>query len=278
MFSIKSRDKRPEGQLMMLAVSSIRPNPNQPRRNFDEYDLAGLAESIRCNGILQPLAVRKLSESIYELIAGERRLRASILAGLDTVPCIVIQCDDQQSAVFALLENLQRVDLGPFEEAEGIDRLIHTWGITQEEAAKRLGKKQSTIANKLRLLKLSPEERKQIIEASLTERHARALLRLKTPESRQEVLQQVIQKGLNVHQTETLIDQYLEQGQQSEKKESHRTVIIKDVRLFMNTIQKAVDTMRLSGIPAVTTQNETEEYIECVVRIPKSSATRRRVG
>ena len=267
-----------DNRIRQIPVIHICPNESQPRTEFSREELIELSSSIQENGLLQPLTVRKGKQNKYELIAGERWLRASILAGLDTVPCIVIQCDDQQSAVFALLENLQRVDLGPFEEAEGIESLIHTWGITQEEAAKRLGKKQSTIANKLRLLKLSPEERKQIVEASLTERHARALLRLKDPQGRQEILQQVIQKGLNVHQTETLIDQFLSEYQQPEKKEVRRTVIIKDVRLFMNTIQKAVDTMRLSGIPAVTAQNETEEYIECVVRIPKSSATRRRVG
>lgn len=267
-----------DNRVRQIPVVHICPNESQPRTEFSRDELMDLSASIKENGVLQPLTVRKGKQNKYELIAGERRLRASILAGLDTVPCILIQCDDKQSAVFALLENLQRVDLGPFEEAEGIDRLIQAWGITQEEAAQRLGKKQSTIANKLRLLKLNEGERRQIVEASLTERHARALLRLKSAEDRQVILQQVIQKGLNVHQTETLIDQLIAQAQQTEKKELRRTVIIKDVRLFMNTISKAVDTMRLSGIPAVTTQNETDDYIECVVRIPKNAATRRRVG
>ncbi|MCI9274166.1 MAG: ParB/RepB/Spo0J family partition protein [Clostridiales bacterium] len=267
-----------DNKVRQIPVIHICPNESQPRTEFSREDLLELSSSIKTNGVLQPLTVRKGKQNKYELIAGERRLRASILAGLDTVPCIVIQCDDAQSAVFALLENLQRVDLGPFEEAEGIDRLIKAWGITQEEAAHRLGKKQSTIANKLRLLKLNGEERRRIVEEGLTERHARALLRLKSSEDRQTILTQVIQKGLNVHQTETLIDQLLENSQSSEKKELRRTVIIKDVRLFMNTISKAVDTMRLSGIPAVTTQNETDDYIECVVRIPKAAATRRRVG
>lgn len=173
-----------DNRIRQIPVIQITPNANQPRTEFSRDELVELADSIRQNGVLQPLTVRRGKQNQYELIAGERRLRASILAGMDTVPCIIVQCDDQQSAVFALLENLQRVDLGPFEEAEGIARLIEAWGITQEEAAQRLGKKQSTIANKLRLLKLSEPERRQIVEACLTERHARALLRLKDGKDR----------------------------------------------------------------------------------------------
>lgn len=163
------------------------------------------------------------------------------------------------------------MDLDPFEEAEGIEKLIHEWHITQEEAAKRLGKKQSTIANKLRLLRLTLEEREAIQNAGLTERHARAILKLKDSGLRAIALRHMIERGLNVKQTEDFVERLLEKNRERERK-SHRRIIIKDVRIFMNTINKAVDTMRLSGIDAFTDQKETEEYIECVVRIPKASA------
>lgn len=259
-------------KIKQIPVQYIVPNKSQPRAEFSLYELQELADSIRANGVLQPLTVRKRSAQEYELVTGERRLRASKLAGLTTVPCILISCDDERAAVLALLENLQRVDLGPFEEAEGICRLIATWGVTQEEAARRLGKKQSTIANKLRLLKLTEPEREMIVKTGLTERHARALLRIQDDSLRISALQQIIEKNLNVKQTEEFISRLLEHLEMREKKISKRTVVIKDVRIFMNTIQKAVSTMRLSGIPAVTAQNETDEYIECVVRIPKAEA------
>ena len=259
-------------KIKQIPVQYIVPNKSQPRAEFSVYELQELADSIRANGVLQPLTVRKRSAQEYELVTGERRLRASKLAGLTTVPCILISCDDERAAVLALLENLQRVDLGPFEEAEGICRLIATWGVTQEEAARRLGKKQSTIANKLRLLKLTEPEREMIVKTGLTERHARALLRIQDDSLRISALQQIIEKNLNVKQTEEFISRLLEHLEMREKKISKRTVVIKDVRIFMNTIQKAVSTMRLSGIPAVTAQNETDDYIECVVRIPKAEA------
>lgn len=259
-------------KIKQIPVQYIVPNKSQPRVEFSLYELQELADSIRANGVLQPLTVRKRSAQEYELVTGERRLRASKLAGLTTVPCILISCDDERAAVLALLENLQRVDLGPFEEAEGICRLIATWGVTQEEAARRLGKKQSTIANKLRLLKLTEPEREMIVKTGLTERHARALLRIQDDSLRISALQQIIEKNLNVKQTEEFISRLLEHLEMREKKISKRTVVIKDVRIFMNTIQKAVSTMRLSGIPAVTAQNETDDYIECVVRIPKAEA------
>lgn len=259
-------------KIKQIPIHWIVPNKSQPRAEFSLPELQELADSIRANGVLQPLTVRKHSAQEYELVAGERRLRASKLAGLTTVPCILVSCDDEQAAVFALLENLQRVDLGPFEEAEGICRLIATWGVTQEEAARRLGKKQSTVANKLRLLKLTEPERELIVKAGLTERHARALLRIQDDSLRMSALQQVIEKHLNVKQTEEFISRLLEHLETRDKKNTKRTVVIKDVRIFMNTIQKAVSTMRLSGISAVTAQNETDDYIECVVRIPKAEA------
>ena len=268
--------EKTENRVKQIKRELILPNQNQPRQVFHEEELYGLSESIRCNGILQPLTVRKLPGGKYELIAGERRLRAAALACLSQVPCIVLHCDDQQSAIFALLENLQRVDLSPFEEAEGICRLIEEWNITQEEAALRLGKKQSTIANKLRLLKLSEEERERITAAGLTERHARALLKLGGKKDRLFALDQIIQEGLNVQQSEQLIASILESTSLPKKKPCQRTVVIKDVRIFMNTLNKAIATMRHSGIEAMSAQKETDDYIECVVRIPKAAALSRR--
>lgn len=254
-----------------IPLGKISPNPAQPRRTFTQKELQELSDSIRINGLLQPLTVRKVSGG-YELIAGERRLRACFLAGMRFASCIVVECDEQQSAVYAILENLQRQDLQLFEEAEGIRRLIEEWGVTQEEAATRLGKSQSAIANKLRLLRLTDAEQTMISEAGLTERHARALLRLECGKERARVLQKVIEHQLNVKQTEQLIEEEIQRKQQQERPQVKRTFVVKDIRLFMNTIRHAVETMRMSGINAVTQSNETEEYIECIVRIPKEKA------
>ncbi|MEE0732054.1 MAG: ParB/RepB/Spo0J family partition protein [Acutalibacteraceae bacterium] len=260
--------QKEEPKLVEIPITCIRPNRSQPRRVFAEDELCSLAQSIASNGILQPLTVRRVSQSEYELIAGERRLRASIMVGLQKVPCIVMKCSDRQSAVYALLENLQRADLNMFEEARAIRKLILDCSLTQERVAKQLGKKQSTIANKLRLLRLNEEEQEKIIDAGLTERHARVLLKL-DGEQRKQVLEKAVSGNLNVKQTEILVERAL---QQSKTKGQHAKIIIKDVRIFMNTLNKAIDTMRLSGIDALTEKKENDEYIEYNVRIPKSSA------
>jgi ParB family chromosome partitioning protein len=258
-------------KVVEISLDKIVPNPSQPRRIFAQNELDSLSESIRANGLLQPILVRKKGFG-YELIAGERRLRACRIAGLKTVSCIVNDCDEKQSAIFAMLENLQRQDLQLFEEAEGIQRLIAEWGVTQEEAASRLGKSQSTLANKMRLLRLSPEQRKKITEAGLTERHARALLRITQEDKRDLVLDEIIDKNLNVHQTDELIESLMTPIPVLEEPKSKmsRTFIVKDIRIFMNTINNAIDMMKKSGIQAVTQKKETEDYIECVVRIPKA--------
>lgn len=263
------QDKR---RVIEVPLEEIIPNPAQPRRTFPEKELLELSRSIKQNGLLQPLSVRRTKDG-YELIAGERRLRACRMAGLDSVSCIVNSCSDKQSAVLAMTENLQRQDLQIFEEAEGIRRLIEEWGVTQEEAALRLGKSQSTLANKLRLLRLTQEERKKISEAGLTERHARALLRIEDSDLRGKALQSIIEHHFNVQQTDEYIEKLL--SDKEEKPKSKRRVIVKDIRIFMNTINHAIKTMQMSGIQAKTIRNETDEYIECVVRIPKTSG---RVG
>ena len=239
-----------ENRIAEIPTIKIRPNKTQPRRIFEEDKLRDLAKSIEENGILQPLTVRKVSQSEYEIIAGERRLRAAVIAGYTRVPCIIIKCNDRESAVLALIENLQRRDLGIFEEARGISRLIRRYGLTQEQAAVKLGKSQSSIANKLRLLNLTYDEQDWIVQAGLSERHARALLRIYDQELRKEALSKIIADNLNVAQSEELIENLLCNSGETEKKGT-RKIIIRDIRIFINTINKAVLTMKEAGIDAV---------------------------
>ena len=255
-------------KLTKLSPDKILPNPSQPRKVFQEEELEGLAQSIAENGLLQPVTVRR-ENGAYYLIAGERRLRACKLAGLKEIPALVADCEPEDSAVLALLENLQRKDLQMFEQANAIVNLLREWQITQEEAAKRLGMSQSYLANKIRLLKLSPEEQEEIVKHHLSERHARALLRVDDMTLRQKLLATVIERGLNVAQTEELAAAALQPKKPAGKRK--RTFIAKDIRLFINTIDHAVDAMKTAGIPAQTEKKETEEYIECTVRIPKSN-------
>lgn len=263
-----------ENKISDIPIIKIRPNKAQPRKFFNEEELNSLAQSISENGILQPLTVRKVSATEYELISGERRLRASVLAGLRKVPCIVIKCSDKESAVYALLENLQRSDLGMFEEARGVSRLIRRYGLTQQEAAARLGKTQSTIANKLRLLRLTYEEQEWIENAGLSERHARALLRIEDEEERRVALSKIIQENLNVKQSENLINLMINSSPKN-KNFGKSKAVIKDVRIFVNTINKAVDTMRHAGIDAQTDKTDTDNFIEYTIRIPKKQISDR---
>ena len=262
-------------KVIEIPARKIRPNKTQPRQDFYEEDLRSLSQSISNNGLLQPLTVRKLKNDEYELIAGERRLRASVMAGFTKIPCIVMKCSDKDSAIFALIENLQRKDLGMFEEARGINRLIRKYGITQEQAAIQLGKKQSTVANKLRLLRLSYDEQDWIVQAGLTERHARALLKIQNEDSRKEVLSHIIAENLNVKETEKYISSLLDNKKVQplhNNNNNDKKIVVKDVRIFVNTISRAVDTMRMSGIDAVSNKEETEDYIEYTVKIPKETA------
>jgi ParB family chromosome partitioning protein len=255
-------------KVINIPVGQISPNPYQPRREFGT-DIAELAESIKANGILQPLTVRAAGDGNYQLVAGERRLRAAKMAGFEEVPCILVNISDRNSAVMALVENIQRRDLGFFDEAEAIYRLIDIYGLTQEDAAIRLGKSQPTVANKLRLLRLSAEERAKITHYGLTERHARALLKLTGGDDRAEAIDNIRLKKLNVEQTERMID-----GMLIARKETDRvrkaSGIFKDVRLFVNTITHAVDVMRAAGINAEATQNKTDTYTEYIIKIPNN--------
>ena len=262
---MKLPDKR---RVVELPAEELIPNPRQPRKTFSKEELDGLARSIASNGLLQPISVRRTSGGKYEIIAGERRWRACVQAGMRQIPCLVQECSDAQSAVLAILENLQRQDLQVFEEAEGIRRLMEDWGVTQEEAARRLGKSQSAIANKLRLLRLTSEERKCIVENGLSERHARAILRIPQEDVRKKLLAQVVEKGLTVRQTEELIEKVLEE--KPAKPSKGRTFIAKDIRLFLNTIDHAIRTMQDAGILAQADRKDMGDYLEYTVKIPKT--------
>lgn len=251
-------------KVVLLPVERISPNPAQPRRDFAEDELRELCESIRENGVLQPITVRRKDGSSYELIAGERRLRASKIAGRTEIPAIILDSTEKQSAVFAILENVQRQDLNMFEEAKALQVLIQEWGVTQEEAARKLGKAQSTVANKLRLLALSEQEQNFLLQNGLTERYARALLSVQ-PEERMDVLRAVVEKKMNVSQMEQYIQHRPEKPKEKEKR---KVIIVKDVRIFLNTINKAIDTMKSAGIPAEAEKYEEAGCIEYRVRIP----------
>ena len=254
------------GRIIDVRTSEITPNPGQPRKHFPTEELTALAKSISQNGVIQPLTVRKTREG-FELISGERRLRASKLAGLLTVPCIVVKADEKRSAVMALIENIQRSDLDCFEEARAISRLIEEEGLSREEVSVRLSMAQSTLANKLRILKLSEEEQRIITRSGLTERHARALLKLTEEPLRREVLLKAAQGNWTVGMLEEYIRR-LEREQVRRESYSKRAPMLKDVRLFFNSVNKAVEVMRLAGVEATTKRIEKEECIQYIITIP----------
>lgn len=263
-------DKPSDGsprQVLELPVEDIRPNPMQPRRAFGQSGLRDLAESIRRHGVLQPLTVRRTGTG-WELIAGERRLRAARIAGLETVPCLEAAVDANRSALLALVENLQRQDLHFFEEATAIAAYLRQTGITQEEAALQLGRSPSAVANKLRLLRLSPACREAVVSAGLTERHARCLLRLEDEGERMTAIRQISSRHWNVAQSEQYVERRLA-ALQSTPPTGRRTFIIKDVRLFLNSVERGLRLIRDAGIDAQTQREETEADILLTIRIPK---------
>ena len=256
-----------------VPVEDIIPGPMQPRQYFSREGLEELRNSIAENGVLQPLTVRMKGER-FELIAGERRLRAARMAGLTEVPCIVMDVDMEKSGVIALIENIQRRDLNFIEEAEGIHQLIRLFGLSQEQAARRLGKSQSAIANKLRILRLPADVLVRLRDGGFTERHARALLRLETPEAQRQALDFIIDQRMNVAAAEEYIEKLCAppQGEASgalrpPKRKS--VFLMKDVRLFMNTLDRSLTLMRSGGIDADVSRRETEEELILTVRIPK---------
>jgi ParB family chromosome partitioning protein len=257
-----------------ISIESIRPNPYQPRKQFKKGALDELCHSILQYGVLQPINVRKISNSSYELVAGERRLRAATMAGISEIPAIIVNCDDNDSAVMALIENLQREDLSYMEEAEGYCNLINEHGLTQDKLAQKIGKSQSTIANKIRLLKLSSTIKGILSDNNLSERHARALLKLHDEALQIKVIKYVCHKGLNVKKTEELIDKVIDKyiNKDTEKKNTGRfTRAIKDIRIFVNSIKQAIDQMKKSGVQAKAAQLDKGNYMEFIVRIPKEA-------
>ncbi|MCD8381913.1 MAG: ParB/RepB/Spo0J family partition protein [Clostridiales bacterium] len=277
------------GRILYLPVWEIHPNPNQPRTVFSVKGLEELSVSIQEHGILQPLTVRRLEDRSYELISGERRLRAARMANLDTVPCILLRADDMESSLLALIENLQRRDLDFVDEALALEQLISTYHLSQEEAARKIGKSQSAVANKLRLLRLSVPVLEALRRNGLTERHGRALLRL-PQELQGPVLEAVIDQKLTVSRTEELVEQMLQPPlpeapapagtppvapePQAEKKSSRRrkpVLLVRDIRLFLNTIDHSMDVMKRSGISASCGREESDDAITLTIVIPKVS-------
>ena len=258
--------KSTDVQVLQIPLSKIVSNPYQPRKEFESEALSELADSIRQYGVLQPLLVAPGKGDTYILIAGERRLRASTMAGLGTVPVIVSEYTSQQIAEIALIENLQRKDLHYLEEAEGYERLVNTFHLTQESMAIRVGKKQSTIANKLRLLRLPSPVRKKLHDSDLTERHARVLLKLENEDLQKAVLQKVLKGHLNVRQTEALVEKTLkEAGKLNQKKP--RFVIVNDVRIYLNSIKEIMETVKTSGIPSSMEQEMDGDDVVVTLRI-----------
>ena len=256
----KLRTYMETGRVMFLPARSIRPNPAQPRCVFREDALEELADSIRQHGILQPLSVRRVGGG-YELIAGERRLRAAQLAGLTEIPCIVMNMDDKESGMAAMVENLQRQDLDFVEEARGISRLMELWNMSQEQAAKLLGKSQSAVANKLRLLRHSPEVLQALRETGLTERHGRALLKLGSEGEKLAAIAVISRQAMNVARAEKYIEELLEEKEKPEQRVN--------VGSFLNNLTQSLARIQRSGIPAVSERRETEDRIVLTSTIPK---------
>ncbi|EOC99424.1 nucleoid occlusion protein [Caldisalinibacter kiritimatiensis] len=261
-------------EIKYIPIEQIKPNPYQPRKSFSKRSLEELSQSIKAYGVIQPISVRKLAENSYELVAGERRLRASEMANLESIPAIVVEMKDKDSAAMALIENLQRRDLNFIEEAEAYYNLINDHGMTQQELAEKIGKNQSTVANKLRILRLPVEVKKMIIENGLTERHARALLKLPDKELQIKVLEKVIKNELNVKKTEKLIKDILEDiTSEKEKENKQRIKNLINFRIYLNTLKNAYNAIKESGVDAEYKQKDKGDFIEVVVKIPKNKKT-----
>jgi len=272
---LKSNEKRDamknfQPEIKYIPISIIKPNPYQPRKNFNQKSLEELSQSIKSYGIIQPISVRQIKENSYELIAGERRLRASQLAELLEIPAIVVDYRDKESAIIALMENLQREDLNFIEESEGYNNLIVDHGFTQQEIAEKMGKNQSTIANKLRLLKLPDDIKKSLIEFNLTERHGRSLLKLHDDDLKRKILEKIIKNGLNVNKTEALVEDILNdltKTETDEVKQNIKSMI--NIRIYLNTIKNAFSAIKDTGVKAEYKEIDKGDYVEITVKIPK---------
>lgn len=262
-------------RIHLLDPERLCPNLSQPRKSFSEESILKLADSIRKYGILQPISVRRICDEetafggLYEVIAGERRLRAAKLLNMQYVPCIIIDVDREDSAKLALVENMHREQLNIFEEACAISTLCEKFSLTQEQAASFLCVSQSYIANKIRILNLTEPERDLIIKNSLTERHARALVRISDPVQRLKVLGYIIEHGLNVQKSEEYIKQLFCHNEQTQEQKPVRKMVIKDIRIFLNSLDRAVNTVKEAGIPIQKSKTETENEIQLIIKIPR---------
>ena len=269
-----------EREVARIPIDAIRPNPYQPRRVFAQDALEELCASIKQYGLLQPISVRKLGSDSFELIAGERRLRACRMAGMKFIDAIIFSTYEQDSAVIAMMENLQRENLHYMEEAEGYQNLIRDHGLSQDELARRLGKNQSTIANKMRILKLPMAVKRMLLQYSLTERHARALLRLHDEEMQMHVIQIIVQQNLNVKATEDLVERTISRmyGIEKEEEEQSRTRpskirgFVRDTRLFVNSLRTVVQQMADAGLNPKLESRDKEEGMEIKIWIPHPAA------
>lgn len=276
---LQRRSMLDSNRVTLIQPDMISPNPDQPRQYFDPQGLAELADSIRIHGILQPLSVRRRSGGRYELVAGERRLRAAIICGLSEVPCLVLDITRESSCVLSLIENLQRRDLDFFEEAQALDRLISLYGLSQEEAAIKVGKSQSAVANKLRLLRLPSGVLEILRKNGYTERHARALLRLPNEESQLTAAQFIVDEGFNVARTEQYVIDVLEAlaappslpapEHEKDKPCKRTSYLIRDIRFFLNSINHGLSLMQSAGVNAECAQVEEGDSILLTIRIPK---------
>ena len=264
-----------EREVARIPIDAIRPNPYQPRRVFSQEALEELSASIKQYGLLQPISVRKAGNDAFELIAGERRLRASKLAGLTYIDAIIFSAYEQDSAVIAMMENLQRENLHYMEEAEGYQNLIRDHGLSQDELARKLGKNQSTIANKMRILKLPMPVKRLLLQHNLTERHARALLRLHDEEMQIKIVHVIVQQSLNVKATEELVERTISrlygiaEEEPEEKTSRIRSGFVRDTRLFVNSIKTVVKQMTEAGVAAKMEASEVEGGMELRVWIPR---------
>ena len=263
------KPKDEQGEVIhAIETGRIYPNPNQPRKTFTDDAIIKLADSIRQYGMIQPITVRKVGDT-YEIISGERRLRAAKELGMETVPCVIMDINEERSAEISIIENLIREDLNIFEQAQAIEALIDTYNLTQEEIARRLSNSQSFIANKLRLLRLSSTERELIIKHNLTERHARALLRVYDTTLREKLLNDIISQGLNVGKSEELIDSALSKDNDNIKIRQRNGY--KDIKTFYSVIDKAVDSVKNSGVNIKSRRIENDDFVELTILISKSN-------
>lgn len=257
------------GRIHNIPTEQIIPNPAQPRKKFEDDSIIRLADSIRKCGILQPLTVRRLDDELFEIVAGERRLRAAKLLQLANVPCLLVAVDSKKSAELAIIENIQRENLNIFEQASSIAALIDIYNLTQEEAAKQLSVSQSFVANKLRILRLTAPEREKILANNLTERHARALLKIDSAEQRMRIIDYIVKRGLNVATTESYIDRFISEQEEERSVKAPRRIILKDIRLFYNSVDKAVDIVRQAGIDIESEREEGDDEAVLTIRIKK---------